>query len=136
MGKYDDIINLDRPVSRRQKMPLNDRAAQFAPFAALTRFGDEIKESNRRTEEQIDVDGDYLEDRLREIERAVRGGGKCSVKVKAEYFVRDEKKAGGRYEIIAGRVKKIDRDLSAVVFENGKSVYFGNLLTIEIADDE
>ena len=50
-GKYDDIIGLRRPESRRPKMTMNDRAAQFAPFAALTKFGEEIRESNRKTSE-------------------------------------------------------------------------------------
>lgn len=43
-GKYDDIIGLSRPESGRPKMTMNDRAAQFAPFAALTKFGGETGE--------------------------------------------------------------------------------------------
>ena len=61
-GKYDDIIGLSRPESSRPKMPLNDRAAQFAPFAALTKFGEEIKESNRKTIYKEDFSDDYLEE--------------------------------------------------------------------------
>lgn len=42
-GNYDDIINLSRPLSRKHpKMSLHDRAAQFAPFAALTGYEDAI----------------------------------------------------------------------------------------------
>ena len=133
MGKYDDIINLDRPASRRQKMSLNDRAAQFAPFAALTKFGDEIKESNRKTEDETEADAEYIEFRLHEIERAALKG---AVKAKAKYFIRDEKKAGGRYEVVRGTIKKIDKDSSSVVFENGTKVYFKSLITIEIEEDK
>ena len=38
MEKYEDIINLSRPVSNRPKMSLEQRSAQFAPFAALTGY--------------------------------------------------------------------------------------------------
>ena len=50
---YDDIINLPHPVSQHHPpMPLHDRAAQFAPFAALTGFGAAIQETARLTAEQ------------------------------------------------------------------------------------
>ena len=51
MGKYDDIINLPHHVSKKHsQMPIADRAAQFAPFAALTGYGEQIKETARTTE--------------------------------------------------------------------------------------
>lgn len=48
--KYDDIINLGRPVSGRQHMSMSDRAAQFASFAALTGYEDAVKETARISE--------------------------------------------------------------------------------------
>ena len=54
MGKYDDIINLPHHVSKKHsQMPIADRAAQFAPFAALTGYGEQIKETARTTENFI-----------------------------------------------------------------------------------
>ena len=48
-GPYDDIIELPHPGSKRHRpMSLPDRAAQFAPFAALTGFGDEIEKAARQ----------------------------------------------------------------------------------------
>lgn len=45
MGKYDDIINLPHHVSKKHpQMSLHDRAAQFAPFAALTGYDEEVRE--------------------------------------------------------------------------------------------
>ena len=56
-GKYDDIIHLPRPVSQRHApMTVQDRAAQFAPFAALTGYEDVIEESGRLTDARIDLD--------------------------------------------------------------------------------
>ncbi len=52
--RYDDIIQLKRPVSRKHPpMPVADRAAQFAPFAALTGHGQAIRDTARRAEEDI-----------------------------------------------------------------------------------
>ena len=58
MGKYDDIINLPHHVSKTHpQMPIADRAAQFAPFAALTGYREQIKETARTTEEFHQVSG-------------------------------------------------------------------------------
>ena len=49
IGKYQDIINLPHPVSKKHpQMPLKDRAAQFAPFAALSGHGEVIQQTERR----------------------------------------------------------------------------------------
>lgn len=54
-GKYDDIINLPHHVSKRHpQMPLLNRAAQFAPFAALTGYQESIEETARLVEEKIE----------------------------------------------------------------------------------
>lgn len=55
--RYDDIIDLPRPVSRKHRpMDIADRAAQFAPFAALTGYGEAVKEAARQNEEMYDPD--------------------------------------------------------------------------------
>ena len=52
MEKYDDIINLPHHVSKKHpQMSLHDRAAQFAPFAALTGYDEEVKEVSRITDQ-------------------------------------------------------------------------------------
>ena len=56
MSEYDDIINLERPYSKRKKMSIMDRAAQFAPFAALTGYEGQVNEAARLTEERIMLD--------------------------------------------------------------------------------
>ena len=53
---YDDIINLPNPISKNHpRMSLHDRAAQFAPFAALTGHDAAIKETARLTDERLDT---------------------------------------------------------------------------------
>ena len=95
MGKYDDIINLPHYVSQvRPRMSRMARAAQFAPFAALTGYDDEIKETARLTDSRAELD---------EYVIAVINGKLLALKEKiteqpeAEitYFVADSKKSGG-----------------------------------------
>ena len=62
MEQYHDIINLPHHVSKKHsQMPIADRAAQFAPFAALTGYGEQIKETARTTEEFHQVSGQEKE---------------------------------------------------------------------------
>ena len=141
-GKYDDIIGLSRPESRRPKMTMNDRAAQFAPFAALTKFGEEIRESNRKTSEEIELgDGEIeqIDEVLRGIERRIEenkadGAGNEGFAIAVAYFVRDKVKPGGRVEEYIGNVKKIDRVGRKLIFYGGKIVDMQDLLSLSAVD--
>lgn len=132
-GKYDDIIGLSRPESSRPKMPLNDRAAQFAPFAALTKFGEEIKESNRKTVYKEDFSDDYLEETdfvFRQVEENIAR----RPKIKVKYFVPDERKEGGAEKDFIGNVKKIDRAFGEIEFEDGFKLKTTDIIFIELTD--
>lgn len=141
-GKYDDIIGLSRPESRRPKMTMNDRAAQFAPFAALTKFGEEIRESNRKTSEEIelgDSDIEQIDEVLRGIERRIEenkadGADNEGFAIAVAYFVRDKVKPGGRVEEYIGNVKKIDRVERKLIFHGGKIVDMQDLLSLSAVD--
>ena len=57
MNKYDAIIHLPHHVSgTHPQMSMEDRAAQFSPFAALTGYDAAIAETVRRTEERIEME--------------------------------------------------------------------------------
>ena len=69
--KYGDIIHLPHHVSSvHPHMPVSDRAAQFAPFAALTGYGDVIKETARQTDEGPDLSEDEKQGRNYKIQLA------------------------------------------------------------------
>lgn len=107
MSKYDDIINLNRPKSIHPKMSLYDRAAQFAAFAALTTHGDAIKETARRVDKKIILS----EEEINEINsklQFIKENIKNNPSIKVTYFIKDEKKDGGKYITINNRIKKID----------------------------
>ena len=58
---YEDIINLPRPVSKKHPQPpLSERAARFAPFAAITGYEEMVLEEARVTEEKIELDESAL----------------------------------------------------------------------------
>ena len=56
MGNYDDIINLPHHVSKKHpRLSIEQRAAQFAPFAALTGYDEQVRETERLTENRIEI---------------------------------------------------------------------------------
>ena len=107
MSKYDDIMDLPHHQSKtRPHMPVPDRAAQFVPFAALTGYGDTIRETERRTNQKIELS----ETQIAELDR--RLGELLSrldekPKVTVTYFVADERKAGGKYMTHSGELFKL-----------------------------
>lgn len=108
MNKYEDIINLPHHVSKTRKpMSLYNRAAQFAPFAALTGYDDAIKETSRITEQRIEL-SEELKNMLNQKIKLISENIKLQPKVSITYFVPDNKKSGGVYKTISGNVRRID----------------------------
>ena len=116
--KYDDIIHLSRPASRRAKMTDYDRAAQFSPFAALTGFEAAIDETGRLTDSRIELAEDEKQ-RLDEQMSRVLEVLPIHPEVKIIWFRRDERKSGGAYVETSGCVKKIDSFLGILHLTDG-----------------
>ena len=107
-NSYDDIINLPHPVSKNHpQMPFRDRAAQFAPFAALTGHDAAIKETARLTDERLELSEEVIA-QLNEKINIIRNNIGIEQNVSITYFIPDAKKAGGAYVTYSGIVKKID----------------------------
>jgi len=127
---YDDIIGLPHHVSRKHpQMPLLDRAAQFAPFAALTGHEAAIKETARLTEEEIELDEnskELLDFRLQQLQEHL---SECP-EVTVTYFCPDEKKTGGAYETVTGKVKKVDGYAGELVFTDGRRIVLGAIVEL------
>lgn len=108
------MLHLPHPVSAaRPRMALQDRAAQFSPFAALTGYDDALRETARLTERFIELD----EDGKQEIDRQIsylQQHPLDTVLVKITYFVPDEKKDGGSYTAVEGCVRKIDENTKSL----------------------
>lgn len=129
-NKYDDIIHLPHPVSKRHpQMPMMDRAAQFSPFAALMGHGEAIKETERLTQPRVELDENeknFLNEKLREIQMNLSE----KPRVKIVYYVQDEKKAGGTYVTFEGNVRKIDAYQKKMIFEDGTAVDMKDIVDI------
>ena len=128
---YDDIINLPHHVSAtRPHMSAIDRAAQFSPFAALTGYGDAIKETARLTGEKVELD-EYMKDVLSVRLQIIVDQPKEHPEIAITYFQPDEKKNGGAYVTVIGSVKKIDEYERVVVMTDGTRVPIDEIASID-----
>ena len=133
MNKYDDIINLPHHVSSTRKpMTMYNRAAQFAPFAALTGYDDAIKETSRLTDKKIEI-SDELKNELNQKIKFISDNIKLKPKVTITYFVSDNKKSGGVYKTISGNVRRIDEVEKCLLFTNKLIIYFDDIISIFIS---
>ena len=133
MGKYDSIINLPHPEPRnRQRMSVQNRAAQFSAFAALTGHSEAIKETERLTDCKIEPQQDAVEELNRKL-MWIKDNIRLKPKAVIVYFVPDDKKSGGKYVTAAVNVLKIDEVNHALVTADGLTVAFHNILKIEQA---
>ena len=129
--KYDDMIGLGHPISRTHPpMARIKRAAQFASFDALTGFGAAIHEAGRETEEKKELSEDEIDminARLTVIEKHINEQPNITV----TYFLPDNKKAGGRYVTVSGKVKKLDGVESVIVMTDGTKIPIGDVRHID-----
>ena len=110
MNDYSDIIDLPRHVSRTRKQMSNyDRAAQFAPFSALTGYEQIIKEVARISKKRIVLSADQKEKINRSLILLEDNKDK-HLEIKVTYFVKDKKKDGGEYLTITGTYIKVDKN--------------------------
>ena len=121
-NRYDEIINLPHHVSTtRPQMPLSDRAAQFAPFAALTGYESAIKETGRLTDERIELDEEALAALDRKYQLLMDALDDAP-EVTIIYFQPDERKAGGQYVSATGTVKKVDTFGRRILLQDGTRI--------------
>lgn len=100
---YDDIMYLEHPTSlHHPRMPRENRAAQFAPFAALTGHADAVEETARITQERIELT-DERKEQINQVLQTLM----VQDKVIAVYFLPDMMKEGGSYQTVSGFVDKI-----------------------------
>ena len=128
---YDDIINLPHHVSKtRPQMPMSDRAAQFAPFAALTGYDSVIKETGRLTGERIELDEEALTDLNMRYQLLVDALDE-EPEVEITYFKPDERKSGGEYVTVTGTVKKVDDFERLITMQNGTKIPMDDVLAVD-----
>ena len=107
MNNYEDIINLPHHTSKNHpKMSIQNRAAQFSPFSALTGYEDAINETKRITEEKRILTHDMIEEINRSLIEVKENLNKYNYKIK--YFKKDLNKKGGTYLTIVDKIIKLN----------------------------
>ncbi len=130
-GKYDEIMSLPHHVSKtRPQMPMSDRAAQFAPFAALTGYDSAIKETERLTDERIELDEEALSALNMRCQLLMDVLDEAP-EVEITYFKPDERKAGGEYVSVTGAVKKVVDFERLIIMQNGTKIPMDDVLSID-----
>ena len=126
-GKYDAILHLPHHVSKKHPpMPMADRAAQFAPFAALTGYDAAIRENARLTQERIapaEAELAALDRRFRLLQE--------HLEVRLTRFRPDKRKSGGAYETVSGIVKQIDLIARRIRLLDGMDIPMDDVLTLD-----
>ena len=129
--KYSDIIDMPHHQStRRSHMSLHDRAAQFAPFAALSGYDDEISETARLTDRKLELSEEeeqILNDRIHMLNDSI----KKQPEVRIVYFVPDERKSGGAYVTTVGNVRRVDELEGVIIFTDGTKIDIADIYSID-----
>ncbi len=130
-GKYDDLLYLPHPVSTRHpRMSMEERAAQFAPFAALTGYEAVIQESARLTQERMEPNEEgkaELDQKLKLLLDSLPQHPELTV----TYFVPDTRKAGGAYQTVTGNLQKIDLYHRMLVLGEDRRIPIEEILRLE-----
>lgn len=128
---YADIFNMPHHISsKRPQMSRIDRAAQFAPFAALTGHDEAIKETARLTDERIELDEGTKELLNEKLQMAIEFAD-TEPEITVTHFVADQKKSGGAYVDFTGVIKRIDEYERIVIFTDKTTIQIDNIYAIE-----
>lgn len=129
--KYSDIINLPHPNPQNHiRMSISARAAQFAPFAALTGHSDAIIETARLTDNKIELDESIkgaINQKLTTLKTNLK---KCPI-VTITFFSPDKKKAGGKYISSTGYIKKFLSFDQKILMSNSDKILTNDILKIQ-----
>jgi len=128
---YEDIVDLPHHVSKKHPQPtMADRAARFAPFAAITGYEEMVLEEARVTDEFLELDEgtkSVLNAKLQMVQELLPE----QPEITFTYFKPDEKKAGGAYVTVTGTVKRIDEYEQLVIMTDGLKIPINHIFEIE-----
>jgi hypothetical protein len=130
MNRYEDIIDLPHYEPKRHpRMKPTDRAAQFSPFAALTGYEGAVKETARLAARRVELSEDELA-RLDEVFRQLQERIAEHPEVSITYFAPDNRKTGGHYVTVTGRVQKTKDFERQIVLGDGTAISFEEIVEI------
>lgn len=121
---------MDRPTSKYPKMSMSDRAAQFAPFAALTGHKEAILEQQRITQTKRILSN---EEKLRINEKIIELMNLKS-KCRIIYFEKDRTKSGGQYMESVLSFKRLDELNKTLFFKENIQIQIDDIVDIEVLE--
>ncbi len=128
---YDHLLNMPHHRSKKRKhMSMVERAAQFGAFRALTGHESAISEAGRITNKKIELDeyqNSEIDLKLQYLIEYLFD----APQIKVKYFVADDKKSGGEYKTHTGSVTKLLYYEKCIVFDDGLTIYIGDILSID-----
>ncbi len=131
---YDDIITLPHPEPKNpRRMAMMARAAQFAPFAALTGHDEAIAETARYTDHQIEP-GEAITDELNRTFALLQERIHEHPTVQVTHFVPDPRKQGGSYHTTPLQVKRLDPDHNQLISIDGTAIDIASIIAISTKD--
>lgn len=134
IGKYDDIINLPHHTSSKHpRMTRTARAAQFAPFAALTGLDDEMEETARLTDKKITLDEEQKQVINREL-LFIKNNPQRDIPVIITFFKSDGRKDGGAYIEKEVRIRKIDEINRKLILSDYSEIKIDDLFSVRIKE--
>lgn len=130
-AKYDTIKNLPHHVSsKRRQMTSAERAAQFAPFAALAGYESAIQETARLTDEQPELTDDEKQLLNYKLQMILENLS-CEPEVKITYFCPDSRKAGGRYVSINARIAAINEYSRRITLTDKREIEIDRIIDLD-----
>ncbi len=134
-AKYEKIINLPHHVSAtRQSMPQADRAAQFAPYSALSGYEDAVEETARFTDKKIELD-EYEKERINSTLFALLSSP-TGTRLTLTYFRPDKNKSGGEYITLNGEFSHIDEAKKEITVIGRKPIKIDSIIEAKIVKNE
>ena len=121
---------MDRPKSKYPKMSMSDRAAQFAPFAALTGHKEAILEQQRTTQTKRILSNEENLEINEKIIELINLKSKCRI----TYFEKDKTKSGGKYLNRVLSFKRIDELNKVLYFKENIQIQIDDIVDIEVLE--
>ncbi len=121
---------MDRPKSKYPKMSMSDRAAQFAPFAALTGHKEAILEQQRITQTKRILSNEEKLEINEKIIELMNLKSKCRI----AYFEKDKTKSGGQYMESVLSFKRLDELNKVLYFKENIQIQIEDIVNIEILE--
>lgn len=131
MSEYENILDLKHfePSSKHPRMTLYKRSAQFAPFAALSGYSEQIDETKRLTTRKIELSEDKKEEINNNLSVLLSNNNLIA---KIIYFLKDKYKSGGKYISISGKIMKYDDIKRFIILENKQKISIDNIVDLSI----